>query len=34
MLYLVVLCMFSLFKKWFDVLKKLTDKPSVGWVYL
>jgi len=34
MLYLFVLFMFSLLKKWFDVKKKVIDKPKVGWVYL
>jgi len=34
MLYLFVLCIFSLLNKWFDVLRKVTGKPRVGWVYL
>jgi len=33
-MYLFVLLMLSLFKKWFDVKQNVTDNPRVGWVYI
>ena len=34
MFYIFVLFSFFKLEKWFDVKKKVTDKPRVGWVSL